>query len=171
MARQLLSRRIAALAGLAVLLPATSAAPQQQLARAIPNAAAASPSATPAGVLALSFVNDFAGVSQADHTSDVWTGRVGGALTGDLVMALEFLGSPMEAANPIWPVRTRWTLPGPDGAIIADLYGTVNWKTGIMRLSGAVTGGRLKGSEVDVDGRFVDLNGSGTIRILPQPAL
>jgi len=123
-------------------------------------------------MLALNFAQEFAGVSQTDHESDVWTGRVGGARTGDLVMTLRLLGSPMDAANPVWKVRTRWTLtPGGDAALVAELYGTVNWKTGIMRLSGAVTEGCVAGAEVHVDGRFVDMNGSGTIRILPSAAL
>jgi len=125
----------------------------------------------PATTLALNFAHEFAGVSQADHESDVWTGRAGGALTGDLVMTLQLLGSPVEAANPVWNVRTRWTLTGGgDAALVAELYGTVNWKTGIMRLSGAVTQGCFSGSEVHVDGRFVDMNGSGMLRILPSAA-
>jgi len=129
---------------------------------------ASSACAAQASMLALNFTHEFAGVSQTDHESDRWTGRVGGALSGDLVMTLKLLGSPVEAANPVWKVRTRWTLTaGGDAALVAELYGTVNWKTGMMRLSGAVTEGCLAESEVHVDGRFVDMNGSGILRILP----
>ncbi len=85
------------------------------------------------------------------------------------VMTLKLLGSPVEAANPVWKVRTRWTLTaGGDAALVAELYGTVNWKTGMMHLSGAVTEGCLAESEVHVDGRFVDMNGSGILEILPS---
>jgi len=125
--------------------------------------------AAQASMLALNFTHEFAGVSQTDHESDLWTGRVGGALSGDLVMTLKLLGSPVEAANPVWKVRTRWTLTaGGDAALVAELYGTVNWKTGMMHLSGAVTEGCLAESEVHVDGRFVDMNGSGILEILPS---
>ena len=118
----------------------------------------------------LTFSHEFAGVSQADHKSNVWTGRVHGAVRGDVVMTLELLGSPMEAASPVWQVRTRWTVAGGTG-FAADLYGTVNWKSGALRLSGAIGEGCLKGSEIRAEGRFADLDGSGTIRILPPAAL
>lgn len=164
------SPRLAALARLATLLAGTYAAPQHLIARPIQGGAV--PSACAAqGMLALTFAHEFAGVSQTDHESDVWTGRAGGALTGDLVMTLQLLGSPVEAANPVWKVRTRWTLTPADGAaLVADLYGTVNWTTGMMRLSGVVTEGCRVGSEVHIDGRFVDMNGSGTVLILPSAA-
>ena len=172
MARTPIARRVVALVGLATLLAETYAAAQQLPARRVKSGTAPPACATQAGVLALNFAHEFAGVSQTDHESDVWTGRVGGARSGDLVMTLQLLGSPMEAANPVWKVRTRWTLtPDSDAALAAELYGTVNWKTGIMRLSGAVTEGCLAGSEVHVNGRFVDMNGSGTIQILPATAL
>lgn len=172
MTRRSIARRAAALAGLVTLLAATSVAPQRLIARPL-NTGLASP-ACPAqvGVLALTFADEFAGVSGTDHESNVWTGRAAAPLAGDLVMMLQLLGSPVEAAKPVWKVRTRWTLtPDHDVALVAELYGTVNWKTGMMRLSGAVTEGCRAGSEVHVDGQFVDMNGSGVLRILPSATL
>lgn len=172
MSRSSIARRVAALAGLATLLAETYAAPQHLIARPVKSGTAPSECAAPASTLTLTFAHEFNGVSQTDHESDVWTGRTGGALTGDLVMTLQLLGSPVEAANPVWKVRTRWTLTRAGGAaLVADLYGTVNWKTGRMRLSGAVTEGCRAGSQVDVDGRFVDMNGSGVFAILPSAVL
>lgn len=172
MARRSIARRVVALAGLATLLTATYAAPQHLIARPVKSGTAPWACAAPASTLALSFAHEFAGVSQTDHESDMWTGRVEGALTGDVVMTLQLLGIPMEAANPVWNVRTRWMLtPGGGAGLVAELYGTVNWKTGVMRLSGVVSEGCLAGSEVHVDGRFVDMNGSGILRILPAATL
>lgn len=171
MARYSPTPRAAALAGLATLLAGTNVAPQHLIARPVDSRTAPPACVAPASTLALTFAHEFAGVSQADHESDVWTGRAVGALSGDLIMTLQLLGSPVEAANPVWKVRTHWTLTGDDAPLVAELYGTVNWKTGIMRLSGAVAEGCLVGSEVHVDGRFVDMTGSGILRILPSAAL
>ena len=93
-------------------------------------------------------------------------------MSGGLVVTLEPLGSLMETANPIWQVKTRWIVPAGapgEGSLVADLYGTVNWKSGRMRLSGVVTEGCLKGYEAVVDGRFADLDAAGTLQI--QPAI
>ena len=171
MTRYSLTPRSVALAGLATLLAGASAGPQQLMARPVKGGTAAPACVAPASTLALTFAYEFAGVSPADHESDVWTGRANGALAGDLVMALQLLGSPVEAAKPVWRARTHWTLTSGDSALVAELYGTVNWKTGIMRLSGVVTQGCALGSEVHVDGRFVDMNGSGILRIFPSAAL
>ena len=171
MTRRSIARRAAALAGLVTLLAATSVAPQRLTVRPVNTGPASSACPAQVGVLALTFADEFAGVSGTDHESDVWTGRAGAPLAGDLIMTLQLLGRPEEAANPVWKVRTRWTLtPDHDAALVADLYGTVNWKTGMMRLSGAVTEGCRAGSEVHVDGQVVDLNGSGVLRILPSAA-
>ena len=95
-----------------------------------------------------------------------------GSTGSGLVLTLEPLGSLMETANPIWQVKTRWSVPAAapgESSLVAELYGTVNWKTGRMRLSGVVTEGCRKGYEAVVDGRFVDLDAAGTLQI--QPAI
>lgn len=165
-----LTHRVAALAGLAALLPGGYAAPQQLIASRAENAGTAATCPAPTGILALTFSHEFAGVSPADHYSNVWTGRLGGAVNGDLVMTLELLGSPAEAASPVWQVRTRWAVTG-GTEFTADLYGTVDWKSGAMGLVGVIGEGCLAGSVMRAEGRFIDLDGSGTIQILPPPAL
>ncbi|PYO73128.1 MAG: hypothetical protein DMD67_16115 [Gemmatimonadetes bacterium] len=95
-------------------------------------------------------------------------------MSGGLVVTLEPLGSLMETANPIWQVKTRWRVPAAargQSSLAAELYGTVNWKTGRMRLSGVVTEGCFKGYEAIVDGRFADLDAAGTLQIQPAMAL
>lgn len=136
----------------------------------------ATPSVCAAGAhgVGLEFASEFAGVSSEDYQSNLWTGRVTGPVSGALRMTLAPLGPLTETANPVWKVRTQWTvLPASLGAgpLVAELYGTVNWKTGFLRLSGVVGEGCLKGAEAVVHGRFADLDGSGTLEILPAVAL
>lgn len=108
-----------------------------------------------------------------DHTSNLWSGRLSGSSDGGLVVTLEPLGSLMETANPSWTVKTRWIVaraaPKED-RLVAELYGTVNWKSGKMRLSGVVSDGCLKGYEAAAEGRFTDLDVAGTLRITPTLA-
>ncbi len=156
----------AAAATLAVLLLAAAAPPQRPAGHAICRAAGRG--------LAGDFTSEFAGVSGEDHRSNLWIGRVSGPLSGALTVTLEPLGDLMATANPVWNVRTRWTVApaAPDDqSLVADLYGTVNWKTGVLRLSGVVTEGCLKGYEAVARGRFADLDGSGTLQIQPAVAL
>ena len=154
------------LGALAALLVTSYAAPRKT---ADPSACAVA-----ANGLTLGFTSQFAGVSQEDHMSNLWSGRVSGSMSGGLVVTLEPLGSLMETANPIWQVKTRWIVaPAGQGedSLVADLYGTVNWKTGRMRLLGVVTEGCFKGYEAAVDARLADLDADGTLQIQPAMAL
>ena len=154
------------LGALAALLVTSYAAPRKT---ADPSACAVA-----ANGFTLGFTGQFAGVSQDDHKSNVWSGRVTGSMTGNLLVTLEPLGSLMETANPIWQVKTRWSVPAAapgQSSLAAELYGTVNWKTGRMRLSGVVTEGCFKRYEAIVDGRFADSDPAGTLQIQPAMAL
>src|SRR5438093_13253638 len=89
-------------------------------------------------------------------------------------VTLEPLGSLMETARPVWEVKTRWIVaPEAPGEIplVAELYGTVNWKSGVLRLAGVVTEGCLKGYEAVASGRFAALDAAGTLQIQPAIAL
>ncbi|PYO42562.1 MAG: hypothetical protein DMD33_10280 [Gemmatimonadetes bacterium] len=161
-----IARIPAAVGAFAALLVTSYAAPQRTTHR--------SACATSANGVTLGFAGQFAGVSQDDHKSNLWSGRVSGSMSGGLVVTLEPLGSLMETANPIWQVKTRWRVPAAargQSSLAAELYGTVNWKTGRMRLSGVVTEGCFKGYEAIVDGRFADLDAAGTLQIQPAMAL
>ena len=161
-----IARIPAAVGALAALLVTSYAAPQRTTDH--------SACAAQANGLTLGFAGQFAGVSQIDHTSNVWSGRVSGSMSGGLVVTLEPLGSLMETANPTWRVKTHWIVaPAGQGedSLVADLYGTVNWKTGRMRLLGVVTEGCFKGYEAAVDARLADLDADGTLQIQPAMAL
>ncbi|HYT99310.1 MAG TPA: hypothetical protein VEK85_02960 [Gemmatimonadales bacterium] len=165
---------VAAFGGLAALLLTSSAATQGTNAAPARAAAVGSVCAAGAHGLDLSFASQFAGVSQDDHSSNVWNGQVSGPAGGALVVTLEPLGSLVETARPVWQVKTRWIVssvaPG-EGPLVAELYGTVNWKSGVLRLSGVVTDGCLRGYEAVASGRFANLDGEGTLQIRPAIAL
>src|SRR5207249_8161117 len=72
----------AALGGLAALLLTSSAATQGTNAAPVRDAAVGSVCAAGAHGLDLSFASQFAGVSQDDHTSNLWNGQVGGLARG-----------------------------------------------------------------------------------------
>src|SRR2546426_10921115 len=123
-----------AVGALAALLVTSYAAPQRTT---DPPACAAR-----ANGLTLGFAGQFAGVSQDDHKSNVWSGRVSGSMSGGLVVTLEPLGSLMETANPIWQVKPRWIVApaGQGGASPqADLVGAGTWRHGRGRGMGGVT--------------------------------
>src|SRR5439155_24000325 len=144
-----IARIPAAVGTLAALVATAYASPQRPSDR--------SPCGAAASGLSLGFAGQFQGVSQDDHKSNLWSGRVSGSMSGGLVVTLEPLGSLMETGNPIWQVKTPWIVPAAapgESSLAAELYGTVNWKTGRMRLSGVVTEGCFKGYEAIVDGRF-----------------
>lgn len=72
----------------AAALIASSAVPAIS-ASAEPGPGASWACALPAHGVALNFAHEFAGVSQEDGESNVWVGRVHGAVSGDLVMTLQ----------------------------------------------------------------------------------
>src|SRR5207244_6681446 len=94
-----IARIPAAVGALAALLVTSYAAPQRTTDH--------SACAAQANGLTLGFAGQFAGVSQIDHTRNVWSGRVSGSMSGGLVVTLEPLGSLMEAGQQIWSEQTR----------------------------------------------------------------
>src|SRR2546425_13184065 len=131
-----------AVGALAALLVPSYAAPQRPT---DPPACAAR-----ANGLTLGFAGQFAGVSQDDHKSNVWSGRVSGSMSGGLVVTLEPLGSLMETANPIWQVKTRWILAPAgqgEGSLVAGLYWRVPWKTGGERAMCVGAAGAFKAEQ------------------------
>ncbi len=121
------------------------------------------------GNVQLSFEATFAGVSNG---SPVWEGRLRGGASARAQLLLHQVESPVEAANPVWHVRARWTVAADPAArsFTAELEGMVDWKTGTTRLSGVVTDGWMKGAWVQQASRFVNGDMSGTLDIAPTVA-
>src|SRR2546422_10209387 len=135
-----IARVPAAVGAFAALLLTSYAAPQRTTDH--PACAAG------ANGLTLGFAGQFAGVSQDDHNSNVWSGRVNGPISGGLVVTLEPLGSLMETANPIWQVKTRWIGPAGapgEGSLVAELCGRGDGNARRVRLSSVGTDGVFQG--------------------------
>src|SRR6266704_2604974 len=97
-----IARIPAAVGAFAALLVTSYAAPQRTTHR---SACAAS-----ANVITLGFAGQFAVVGQDDDKSNLWSGRASSSMGGVLVLKLEQLGRLTETANPIWYVKTRWSV-------------------------------------------------------------
>lgn len=154
----------AALFGLLVLGPAVGNGASAQ------SAAAARPPGPWQQPLTLSFRNVFVGVG--GDGSSVWQGPVGGDAHGRVTLALQQVESAADAANPVWHVRTRWTVEtGVEArSFAAELEGMLDWRSGTVRLSGPITSGWLEGAWVQAEGRLVNGDVSGVLRILPSLA-
>ena len=110
----------------------------------------------------------FEGVG-AEGIDDIWRGPMQGAAPGEVTLRVEYRGAPMEASQPVWPVRamTFVAADDPSQSFVAETEGTLNWKTGNLELNGSVTEGSKKGAAVTQAVHFDrdQLNGTGSIRI------
>lgn len=119
----------------------------------------------------LTFRAIFTGVA-ADGEHCKWAGPVEGAARGRLAIVLRQVEAPAAAAHPVWHVAARWTVLDDKGphSFASDLEGMVDWKGGTIRLAGVVTDGWFEGSWVNVDGRIVNGDFTGTLSIIPAVA-
>ncbi len=115
----------------------------------------------------LSFSGVFSGVTTGERS--VWQGRVEGAVTGRVTIALRQVEDPAAAANPVWHVASRWTVFDDGGvrSFAADLEGMIDWKSGTVRLGGPITDGWSKGSWVEATGRFLAGDVAGSVTLSP----
>ena len=119
----------------------------------------------------LTFHSVFTGVAP-DGQHCTWEGAVEGSARGRLTIALRQVEEASAAARPIWHVASRWDVSDESGthSFSADLEGMVDWKAGTIRLGGAITGGWLKGSWVEADGRLSNGDLAGSFAITPAAA-
>lgn len=111
---------------------------------------------------------DFEGVG-AEGIDDIWRGQLAGPVGGEVIIRLELLAPASESARPSWPVHAIVFVAADDAArsFVAELDGTIDWKSGAMRLSGVVTDGWMAGSPIGETARIdpAGLDGYGTLRI------
>ena len=85
------------------------------------------------------------------------------------MIRLALLAPVSESARPSWPVHAIVFVAADDAArsFVAELDGTIDWKSGAMRLSGVVTDGWMAGSPIAETARInpAQLDGDGTLRI------
>jgi len=120
------------------------------------------------GHVELGFSLQFEGVG-AEGIDDIWRGKLAGPVAGEVMIRLEVLAPASEPARPRWPVHAIVFVAADDAArsFVAELDGTIDWRSGEMRLSGVVTGGWMAGSPIG-DTAQIDparLDGDGTLRI------
>jgi hypothetical protein len=116
----------------------------------------------------LAYTARFAGVG-AEGVDNVWVGRLSGPTPGEITLRVEHLGAEAERAKPVWPIRVL-TFVAADNvsrSFAADLTGTLDWRTGTMRLSGTVNEGWRSGAPAEQVVRIdpVAYDGQGTLDV------
>jgi hypothetical protein len=120
----------------------------------------------------IAFDVDFAGVG-AEGVDLVWRGTVGAQAPGIATIRLEYAGAPRDRAQPVWPVNA-WLFFSADDlrrSFAAELSGSMNWKTGEMRVTGLVSDGVRRDAAVEQRVRLQDrgLTGRVTVRFTDAP--
>jgi hypothetical protein len=157
-------------AGAAVSLAALQAPPPPTE----PVRSAADP--TPAATLpdTLEFEVEYAGVG-AEGVDLLWRGFVRGPVPGQLTLRMEYAGNDLDRAMPVWPVNAMLFFSADDyrSSFIAELAGSVSWRSREMRLTGMVTDGRPLDAGVEQRVRLhrPGLSGDATLVFLPRLAM
>jgi hypothetical protein len=83
----------------------------------------------------------------------VWRGLVrgGGGAAGQVIVRMEYAGPPAERRMPIWPVNAWLFFSADDyrSSFAAELSGSMNWRTGDMRVTGLVSDGVRIGTPME----------------------
>ena len=163
-----LTPRLALSAGLLAL---AAAAPRDAHAQARAAPAPVTGAVEPQRTSPLAFAATFFGVA-SDSAPGVWTGTLGGAADATLSLSVASLGSAAAAAEPAWPVRTRWVIVYHDGArsFVAELDGVVDWRSRRLRASGTIVDGWMRGAPVTADASLAELDARGTLHVYPVVA-
>jgi hypothetical protein len=122
----------------------------------------------------LAFEVEYAGVG-AEGIDLVWRGQAEGSVPGRVTIRMEYAGGADERAMPVWPVNV-WLFYSADdyrSSFAAELSGSMNWRSGEMRVSGLVSdGSRIN---VPLEQRIQlhrpGLAGAVTLVFLPRVAL
>jgi hypothetical protein len=119
----------------------------------------------------MGFEVEFAGLG-AEGVDLVWRGRVAGPVPGLATIRMEYAGGTDDRRMPIWPVNA-WLLFSADdyrSSFRAELSGSMNWRSGEMRVTGLVSDGAPRDTPIE---QRVHLRrpGLGTVRVLPRMAL
>jgi hypothetical protein len=118
------------------------------------------------------FDAEFSGVD-TDHMTLVWRGHVGGTAGGSLTLTIKPLCTPLASAEPVWPIRVRWSEQGGAGqpVSVAELEGIVDWKSNRMHVDGTVVEGTAKGRQVTLHAVFRNLDPVGSLSLVAQHVL
>jgi hypothetical protein len=114
----------------------------------------------------IGFGAEFSGLGTT-HTRLVWQGRTLGTPGNNVTMTVEPLCTPLASAEPVWPIRVRWSESG-SGTVavaVAELEGIVDWKRNRLHVDGMVLEGRLKGRQVTLHATFQNLDPVGVLSV------
>jgi hypothetical protein len=137
----------------------------------------ARPAAAPVAVHypdSLLFDVQYAGIGR-EGVDLVWRGHVAGDAAGQVTVRMEYAGPAAERGMPIWPVNA-WLFYSADdlrSSFAAELSGSMNWRTGDMRVTGLVSDGARVGAPVEQRMRVEQpgLGGRAAVRIFStEPA-
>lgn len=162
--------RLALAAALLSLLAGAGLAGPDRVAGVRPAAAAPVPSELPDS---LAFAVGYAGVG-AEGVDLVWRGQVRGAAPGQATLRMEYAGPVAERGMPIWPVNAWFFFSADDlrRSFAAELSGSMNWRTGEMRVTGLVSDGVGIGTPLEQRMRVArpGLAGRATVKLFPRLA-
>jgi len=90
----------------------------------------------------------------------IWRGTISAPLAGQATVRMAYAGAPADRAMPIWPVTALLFFSADEyrSSFIAELSGTMDWKTGEMRVRGTVTDGAGVDSPLE---QVLHLDGAG----------
>lgn len=134
------------------------------------------PAASPLPTLpdTLAFEVEYAGIG-AEGVDLVWRGHAEGQASALVTIRLEYAGGTDERRMPVWPVNVRLLYAADDDrrSFAAELSGSMNWRTGDLRVSGIVSDGARR--NVPLEQRLQlhrpGLAGSATVVFLPRLAV
>jgi hypothetical protein len=138
-----------AAAGLVLAAGVAGLAGPRRVAGVRPAVAAPAPTDLPDS---LAFAVSYAGVGPKGADL-VWRGLVGGEARGQVIVRMEYAGRPADRQKPIWPVNAWLFFSADDspGSFTAELSGSMNWRTGEMRVTGLVSDGARIGTDGAAD--------------------
>jgi hypothetical protein len=102
-----------------------------------------------------------------EGTDMLWRARAARPLPGQATIRMEYAGDPADRGMPIWPVSAWVTFVADDprNSFAAELSGSVNWRSGVVRVAGLVSAGDGRDTPVDHRMRIAwpGLHGTATL--------
>jgi hypothetical protein len=122
----------------------------------------------------LAFEVEYAGIG-AEGVDLIWRGRAKGSAPAQVTIRMEYAGGSDDHAMPVWPVNV-WLFYSADNyrsSFAAELSGSMNWRTGELRVSGLVSDGLRMNVPLEqrVQLHRPGLAGAVTVVFLPRVAL
>ena len=121
----------------------------------------------------LAFEVRYGGIG-AEGVDLVWRAQAGVPVAGLVTIRMGYAGDSADRRMPIWPVNAWLYFSADDSrnSFAAELSGTMNWRTGEMRVAGLVSDGARRDTALEQRMRIArpGLNGSATIVFYPRLA-